>query len=94
MNETCCVRPQLASLLDDIALTGPDALYATKKAEVRSNMLIRYCKSFQMNLEGEDFECVQFSDAPSILCEAVSTTTPDVIMIVKRLDYRSPLQVF
>lgn len=34
MNETCCIRPQLASLLDDIALTGPDALYQTKKAEV------------------------------------------------------------
>lgn len=35
MNETCCARPQLASLLDDVALTGPDALYATKKVEAR-----------------------------------------------------------
>jgi len=34
VNETCCVRPQLAYLLDDVALSGPDALYTTKKAQV------------------------------------------------------------
>lgn len=34
VNETCCVRPRLASLLDDVALSGPDALYSTRKAEV------------------------------------------------------------
>lgn len=35
VNETCCSRPQLASLLDDVALSGPAALYETKKADVR-----------------------------------------------------------
>lgn len=34
INETCCKRPALAALLDEIAETGPDALYASEKTEV------------------------------------------------------------
>ena len=36
VNETCCVRPQLAVLLDEVALHGPDALYNSTRAEVNT----------------------------------------------------------
>lgn len=34
VNESCCVRPQLAALLREVAKKGPDALYKGEKAQV------------------------------------------------------------
>lgn len=34
VNESCCARPQLARLLEDVAATGPEALYSSSKAQV------------------------------------------------------------
>lgn len=34
INETCCQRPKLAELLEDVAQNGPDVLYKGKWAQV------------------------------------------------------------
>ena len=53
VNETCCVRPQLAVLLDGVALHGPDALYSSSRAEVSN--------------QSQTIRC-QYSDLPILVC--------------------------
>lgn len=36
LNESCCVRPQLAALLKEVAIQGPKALYNSTKTEVEN----------------------------------------------------------
>lgn len=36
INETCCARPHLADLLDDVATSGPDVLYNGSYTQVSS----------------------------------------------------------
>ena len=44
VNETCCVRPQLAVLLDEVALQGPDALYSSSRTEVNNQSQTIRCQ--------------------------------------------------
>ena len=42
VNESCCVRPQLAAMLKDVAKNGPAALYEGTRAQARLSELLLY----------------------------------------------------